>query len=344
MSGKYRHPLAALLTAAVLQAFSFSAQAADAKLTPVKVCVFDPAGQQGPAFSMARDQSLEARKWGVDLQLQAYTDERIAAENFKVGQCDAVNISSLRARQFVKFAGSIDAIGGIMTYQQMNDLVQLLASPKVGDLMIDGDYEVAGVVPLGAAYVFVNDRAINSVEKAAGKKVAVLDWDKSQAQLVQRMGAQPVASDMSNFFGKFNNGQVDILACPALAYKPLELYKGLGTKGAIYRFPLVNITGSFLIRRSKMPKDYNVGQLAREYIAKQVPKAFDAIQIAERDIPAGQWMDLNAADKEKYTKMMREARIMLTQEGTYDPRMMKILKRIRCTRDPSNYECTLKDE
>lgn len=344
MSGKYRHPLAALLAAAVLQTFSFSAQAADAKLTPIKVCVFDPAGQSGPAFSMARDQSLEARKWGVDLQLQAYTDERIAAETFKVGQCDAVNISSLRARQFVKFAGSIDAIGGIMTYQQMNDLIQLLASPKVGALMIDGDYEVAGVVPLGAAYVFVNDRAINSVEKAAGKKVAVLDWDKSQAQLVQRMGAQPVASDMSNFFGKFNNGQVDILACPALAYKPLELYKGLGTKGAIYRFPLVNITGSFLIRRSKMPKDYDVGQLAREYIAQQVPKAFEAIKIAERDIPANQWLDLTPTDKEKYTKMMREARIMLTQEGTYDPRMMKILKRIRCTRDPANYECTLKDE
>ncbi|MGH8492779.1 MAG: putative solute-binding protein [Moraxellaceae bacterium] len=339
MSGKFKHLLAVMLTSLALP---LAAQAAD--LTKVKVCVFDPAGQQGPAFSMARDQALEARKWGVDLQLQVFTDERIAAETFKVGQCDAVNMTSLRARQFVKFAGSVDAIGGIMTYQQMNDLIQLLASPKIGDLMTEGDYEVAGVIPLGAAYVMVNDRSINSVEKAAGKKVAVLDWDKSQAQLVQRMGAQPVASDISNFFGKFNNGQVDIIAAPAIAYKPLELYKGIGTKGAIYRFPVVNVTGAFVIRRSKMPKEHNVGQLARQYVAGKVDMAFDAIKVAEKDIPANQWMDLTASDKDRYTKMMREARLMLTADGTYDPRMMKILKRIRCTRDPSNYECTLKDE
>lgn len=42
---------------------------------------------------------------------------------------------------------------------------------------------------------------------------------------MQAMGAQPVASDISNFFGKFNNGQVDIIACPAVAYQPLELIR-----------------------------------------------------------------------------------------------------------------------
>ncbi|MDQ8035909.1 MAG: DUF6091 family protein [Pedobacter sp.] len=343
MSGKFRHLLAVMLTSLSLPLTAHAVDPAK-PLTKVKVCVFDPAGQQGPGFSMARDQTLEARKWGMDMQLQVFTDERIAAETFKVGQCDAVNLSSLRARQFVKFAGSIDAIGGLMTYQQVNDLIQLLSSDKIGTLMIEGDYEVAGVIPLGAAYVMVNDRAINSVEKAAGKKVAVLDWDKSQAKLVQQMGAQPVASDISNFFGKFNNGQVDIIAAPAIAYKPLELYKGIGTKGAVYRFPVVNVTGSFLIRRSKMPKDVDVGKVARQYIASKIEMAFDAIKVAEKDIPANQWMDLSPSDKDRYTKMMREARLMLTADGTYDPRMMKILKRIRCTRDPSNYECALKDE
>lgn len=347
MSTKFGVPVAALLAAVsgflVPQAVAAPGQPAK-PLTVVKTCIFDPGGASGPGYQMAKDQALEARKWGIDLQLQAFIDERIAAESFRVGQCDAVNMSSLRARQFVKFAGSIDAIGGLMSYQQVNDMVQLLAKPNVANLLVSGDYEVAGIVPLGAAYVMVNDRAINSVEKAAGKKVAVLEWDHSQAKLVQAMGAQPVASDISNFFGKFNNGQVDIIACPAIAYKPLELYKGIGTKGAIYRFPLVNVTGTFLIRRSKMPQGVNIGQLAREYIAAQVPKAFEAIHQAEKDIPADKWMDLSPEDKERYTKMMREARIMLTNDGVYDPRTMKILKRIRCTRDPSNYECTLKDE
>jgi hypothetical protein len=333
----------ATLAALVFSIFSSPIVAAPA-LHPIKTCIFDPGGASGPAFLMAKDQALEMRKWGIDLQLVPFIDEKVAAENFKVGQCDAVNMTSLRARQFVKFAGSVDAIGGLMTYQQVNDLVQLLAKPSIAPMLSEGDYEVAGIVPLGAAYVMVNDRAINSVEKAAGKRVAVLDWDKSQAKLVQQMGAQPVASDVSNFFGKFNNGQVDIIACPALAYEPLELYKGIGAKGGIYRFPLVNVTGSFVIRRSKMPKDIDVGLRMRAYIAELVPKAFEAIRVAEKSIPADKWMELTPVEKDKYTKMMREARIMLTQDGTYDARTMKVLKRIRCTREPSNYECSLKDE
>ncbi|MFX4729001.1 putative solute-binding protein, partial [Acinetobacter baumannii] len=84
-----------------------------------------------------------------------------------------------------------------------------------------GKFEVVGIAPLGAAYVMVRDRAINSVETAAGKKVAVLEWDRSQAKMVQQMGAQPVASDITNFASKFNNGQVDIIAAPAVAFKPL---------------------------------------------------------------------------------------------------------------------------
>lgn len=32
------------------------------------------------------------------------------------------------------------------------------------------DYEVVGIVPLGAAYIMVNDRRIDTLSKAAGKK------------------------------------------------------------------------------------------------------------------------------------------------------------------------------
>ena len=41
---------------------------------------------------------------------------------------------------------------------------------------------------------------------------------------------------------KFNSGQVDVIAAPAYAYKPLEISKGLAN-GALFNFPVVNITG-----------------------------------------------------------------------------------------------------
>lgn len=309
---------------------------------PQVICVFDPAGTQGDAFSMMKDFQLQASRWGAKVELRAYVDERVVAEDFKAGQCDGAIMTGLRGRQFNQFTGSIDSVGAIPTYSHMREVVTLMSSPKSASLMVNGPYEVAGIVPLGAAYVFVRDRSIDSIEKAAGKKIAVLEWDKSQARMVQQLGAQPVASDITNFAGKFNNGQVDIIAAPAVVFKPFELYKGLGNSGAIYRFPLVQITANLIIRHDRFPAGF--GQKTREYIVTQLDRAFSIIQKTEGEIDKKYWMDISAKDKENYTQLMREARLQLTREGFYDKRMMAVLKRIRCKSDASAAECALKDE
>lgn len=311
-------------------------------------CVYDPVGTKGDASTRANDMALAARKWNIYTTVKVYTDERIAAEDFKAGQCDGVVVTSLRARQFNKFMGSIDAIGGIRNYSEMRALLKTLSSPKIAPLTVSGPYQVVAAIPLGAAYVFVNDRSINSIEKAAGKKVAVLEWDKSQAKLVQQLGAQPVASDISNFAGKFNNGQVDVIVAPALVFKPLELYRGLGNKGAIFRFPVVMISGAVIINRERLAKqvpdlDARVDQM-RAFAYNSVEEAFSYVAKSEKEIDEKYWMDLTPTDKDKYQRMLREARLMLTQDGTYDPQMMKVLKRVRCQAEPQNYECALKDE
>jgi len=326
---------------ALLTALGLLAGTAHAN-TSATFCIFDPVGAQGDAFSMAKDQALVAKTWGVDLVLKPYTDEGVLAEDFKAGQCDGMAVTTLRVREFNPFTGSIDSIGAVPSQRHIQALIQALASPKMASRMINGPYEVVGIIPLGGVYVMVRDRNINSIEKAAGKKIAVLEWDKSEAKMVQQLGAQPVASDITNFAGKFNNGQVDIIAAPAVAYKPLELYKGIGTAGGIFRFPLIEMTASMIIRRDKFPADF--GQKCREYVAGQMPKAFSLINNSEKDIPANQWMDLSPADKDKYTRLMREARLQLTREGVYDKNMMHLLKNLRCHLDASNPECNEQDE
>jgi hypothetical protein len=306
------------------------------------ICVFDPVGKQGDAFSMMQDFKLEIAKWGVTVDLRAFTDERVVAEDLKANQCDGAIMTGLRGRQFNAFTGSVDSVGAIPTYKQMRSVIELLSAPKSADLMVSGQYEVAGIIPLGAGYVFVRDRSINSIEKAAGKKIAVFDWDKSQAKMVQQLGAQPVASDITNFAPKFNNGQVDIIVAPAIIYKPFELYKGLGTNGAIYRFPLVQITANFIIRKDKFPAGF--GQKCREYIVKQLDKAFSVIAKTESEIESKYWLEITDKDKQNYTKVMRDSRLQLTREGFYDKKMMSILKRVRCKSDPTNAECAMTDE
>jgi TRAP-type C4-dicarboxylate transport system substrate-binding protein len=320
-----------------------------AKPLNIKVCIFDPVGTNGPGAQYAQDLVLQARRWNVFLDIKTYTDERVAAEDFKAGQCDAVGISTLRAKQFNFFIGSLDSVGGLENYDQVKTAMHVLyTNPKIGPLMINGPYEVAGVIPLGAIYVMVNDRSINSIEKAAGKKVAVLDWDKSQAKMVQQIGAQPVASDITNFAGKFNNGQVDIIAAPALAFRPLELYRGLGDKGAVFRLPLAMMSASVVFNRDKFLKEVpdldDKLMKIRNFVIGYLDQAYTLIDMVEKDIDARYWLDLSPEEKDKYKRMMREARIQLTHDGYYDPRMMALLKRVRCKHNPSSFECSLKDE
>lgn len=338
--------LAASVLAVLCSTFSMAparaAAAAESLAYKPVMCVFDVVGQNGPAFAFAKDYALNARKWGADIKLEAYTDERLAAEDFKTGKCDGMAVTALRARAFNKFVGSIDSIGAVPSYKHLKAIIDLLAAPQSAKYMHSGEYEVAGIIPLGAAYVFVNDRSINSVEKAAGKKIAVLDYDKSQARIVQQLGAQPVSSEIINFGTKFNNGQVDIINAPAVAYQPLELYKGLGKKGGIYRFPLVQLTADLVIRTDKFPPGF--GQKCREFTASKFDVAVATVDKSEASIPAQYWLDIPQQDKDKYDVMMRQARIQLTQEGFYDPKMMSILKKIRCRLNPSLGECTSSEE
>ncbi len=335
---RFRCGLSRLVPALMAGIVMTPALAAEPVLKNVRICVFDPLGTNGPAYAQARDQMLEARKWGINAEFKAYPDERIVAEDFKAGQCDAAAITTLRTKQFNHFVGSLDSIGAVPDNAHMSLVLDSLADPKMAPLMLSGQYEVAAIAPLGSVFVMVRDRAINSIETAAGKKVAVMEWDKSQSKMVQKLGSQPVASDVTNFAGKFNNGQVDIIAAPAIAFKPLELYRGLGSKGAIYRFPLAMMSGSLIIRRDRFPEGF--GQKLRSFVAAQKGRAFEIIAREEKGIEARYWMDLTPADKAKYVDMMREARIMMTHDGDYDPRMMKLLKRVRCKLNPGLGECS----
>lgn len=307
-------------------------QAASAQM----FCVFDLLGTSGPLFGAMKEYGLQMRRHGVNLDVRVYVDERVASEDFKAGQCDAVLLTGMRARQFNPVTGSIDSVGALPGYPQLKLLLQTLARPEAGKLMQSGSYEVAGILPLGAAYLFLRDRRINTVAKMAGRKMAVLDHDRAQWRMAERIGVQAVASDVTTFAGKFNNGMVDVVAAPAVAYMPLELYKGVGAQGVVVKMPVAMLTFQLLLRRQRFPEGF--GQHSRAHFLTLFDPMLTAARQAEDEImffyppPDG--------DTEKYQLMMREARISLTQEGIYDKRMMAIMKKVRCRIDPRNLECS----
>ncbi|WP_288383954.1 putative solute-binding protein [uncultured Acinetobacter sp.] len=333
--------IALALTAASIYGLSATAQAAK-----VDVCVFDLLGKSGESYKMMEEWALAAKGWGADINLVPRQDEAVADNDFKAGKCDAVAMTAMRARPYNKFAGSIDSLGGVPNNQIAQRAISYVLDGRNAAKMTTNlggkKYEVAGISPLGSAFIFVRDKNINSIEKAAGKKFAVLGYDDAQKIMVQRVGAQAVISDISNFAAKFNNGQVDIIGAPAYAYKPLELQKGLGANGVMWNFPVLQVTADLVIRPDQFPQGF--GQKSRDWFVKRLPKSFAMINRLEAEIPAKYKMNLNADDKLKYQKLLRDGRMDLTKRGIYDAEMMSVLKKARCSVDKANFECAMPGE
>lgn len=310
------------------------------------VCVFDLLGKSGESYKLIEEWALASKTWGTDVQLSSYQDEAKLDSDFKDGKCDGFYMTSMRARAYNKFAGSIDALGGVPNNEIAQKAISYVLDKRNNRRLVSKvgkeTYEVAGIGQIGSAYIFVKDRNMNRIEQVKGKKFAILHYDRAQKSMVERIGAVPVMSDISNFIRKFNQNDVDIVAAPAYAFKPLEISKGLGAQGAMIDFPVVNVTADLIIRPEAFPEGY--AQNSRAWFVKQLPKSFAMVKRMEAEIPAKYKVSLTKESRDEYQKILRDERIQLTQMGIYDASMMTVLKKARCTVERTNFECSLGGE
>ncbi|MFK4051200.1 putative solute-binding protein [Acinetobacter venetianus] len=310
------------------------------------VCVFDLLGKAGDTFKVTEEWAVMAKSWQADIRLIPYQDEAKAQNDFDAGRCDAVYMTSMRARKYNRFAGSIDAIGGVTSNHVAQKAISFALDKRNKRRLLatvdNQKYEVAGILQFGLAYVFVHDRNLNTIEKAKGKKFAYLHYDVAQKVIVDSLEMVSVPSEISDFVKKFNSNQVDVIAAPAYAYKPLEIERGIASGGAMFSFPVVNITGDLIIRPEKFPT--NFGIRSREWFITQLPKSFAMVKRLENEIPAKYKLKLPKEDEVRYQQILRDGRISLTKQGVYDPIMMSVLKRARCTVERTSFECSLGGE
>lgn len=328
MKGRFNAISSKIICAVALSLFSGLSSAQS-------FCVFDPLGVHGPFYSSMREYATLARKWNVELELQAYTSEAKVLEDFNAGKCDIASMTGIRARDFNLFSSSIEAIGGLKTDNQMKSVINTISRPEASKLMIQDNYEVAGILPIGAAYLFLNDRRINSVEKLKGKKISVLAHDLVQLRMTTRLGFAPLAADIDDFVLKFNRGEAELIAAPAIAYMPLELFKGVGNKGIVLKMPISYVSLQLITHLHKFSADF--GQKSRSYFASQFDNLQKPITAAEEEIlyffpaPDGEY--------ESYQNLLTDARISMTEEGIYDSKMINLLKKVRCKSQPNHSEC-----
>lgn len=332
-------------TALSLLIFSKTAQANNpgdkVELMPLTMCVFDFIGHEGPVHKAMKEYKIDASRWGVDLSFKVYNDDRVASEEFKNGVCDMLNLPGIRAREYNDFTGSINAVGALPTYDHLAIVIKSLSNPKAVDMLRKGEYEIIGISPIGAIFLFVKDRNIKVPSDMSGKRVTVLDNAPETGYLAERIGMTPVSSSIMNALQKFNNHAVDITGAPGLAYEPMEMYKGLEPNGGIIRWPTLQITMQLIVRWNKIPEDF--AQKSRDLIANKYLESIRQIEQSEQTIPEKYWIDISDQDKNAWNELFRESRIALRDRNVYNGKALSLFRKVRCKIDPNLAECTAKD-
>jgi len=318
----------------------------------LSICFFDLQGRNGEYYGRAQDLALIAKRWNIEASLKVFTEEEDAVKAFKAGQCEGAVLSTLRSREFNRFMGSIDAPGAIPTYQHMRVVLKTLLDKRTEPYTITGPYQTIGVYPLGAQYLFVRDGGMTSLDGMKGKKVAILNWDKSLNTFVAKMGATAVPDALSGFAKPFNKGEADAILSPAVAYHPFQLGQGMGDKGGVFKTPMGQLSAVLVINRELIAKktddvDARVAAfraMSAQFLEDLLNQFFISIDHQDKDIPGKFWIEQDAAQLKAVEDFLTDTRIEMTKEGLYDARMMKILKKVRCSLDTTREECGSTDE
>lgn len=305
------------------------------------ICIFDPVGANGDITALMKDFQLKAAEWEADIKLKSLTDESIIVNELKSGKCAGALLTGINTRPFNRFSATVEAVGGTLGDAGMRNLLTTLLSlpaQKAQKYFRNSFYDIAGIMPAGSIYAFMGDRELYDLDKLQGKRVAVIDGDEVSQSIIKQIGASPVLATTTSFAGKFNNGSVDTVFSPAVAYEPLELYRGLGESGGITDYAFLQLTFQLIIRWDQFPEGF--AAKARATSLDNFDAAFDFIERESKKIDKKYWVEVPRQHRENYDTVLRAARIKLRDKGVYDPTMLKIMRKLRCKEEPTRAECS----
>ena len=203
--------------------------------------------------------------------------------------------------------------------------------------MTQGQYEVVATFPVGSMFAFVNDRNIQSIDDFSGKRMAILNGDPQARKFSDLAGTSPMNVSLATFAGQFNNGNLDIVLMPALAYNTFELYNGLGEKGGIINYRLYYGMLQTVAKKELFPKDF--GHKMRNYILTRLKAISKMVKDAEAEIPQKYWIEISQFTKDEIDHFSKRVRMSLKEDKVNHPTALKLLWKIRCRLDNSRGEC-----
>jgi hypothetical protein len=301
-------------------------------------CVWDPLGKAGPISSTVDDQKLRSLHYGMDLTVITFQDEIELLDALRTDdRCDAALIRGSVAMEFNKFAGTIEAIGGMRQREQVHLLMQVLANPRMASRLTDDEYTVLGVATMGASYRFTSDRTKRSLADFKNQLLAVEAIDPSRSEFVSAIGAKPASGSMMSNVQSYADGKVKGMISPIIAYLVMgtgQISRDVG----IFDTPVAQSTIQLIGHTEKFPP--GLAQILREDFLFKFDNYARRVDNEMALIPGEFWMKDTKADVQKMDQLALDVRLKLREEGYYDPAMLRLQRKIRCKFEPARSECT----
>lgn len=287
------------------------------------LCVFDPGGKNGDIFARMQDYKVHAVEQGVNFTLKAYTDESVAASDFRNKACDAVVLTGLTGKEFNPTTYTVEAMGLFDNYDALGRVVSMLANPKAAPLNQHRGFENAGIYPAGAVYLYLRDRGNASLARLSGRSIAWIGADPAAQHMINQIGAAAKQAEVSTFASMFNNGSVDACYGPATAYQPLELRRGIGKGGGVVRFPIAQLTFQVFLRGEEFPAGF--AQASRSFVSQQFASMLGLVRKAEDAVAS--WIEITPQDHERYSAMLAGVRDALKATGVYNADIIRLARK-----------------
>lgn len=301
-----------------------------------RICIWDVLGRQGPVYASTVDIQLRFKLYGINMDLVAYKNEDEAIKDLTSGKCDSAVISGAKANQFNRFTGSIEALGGLTSKDQMEVLLQVLTSPQVMKKMQNDEYVIIGVLPFGENYLFNGNRNESDLESIMKGKASTVSDDVSQNALFNNFNTLPVKhSVMAEAASRFNKGNANVMLAPKVAYNMFGLDTGL-RNGAIIDYPVSQMTLQIVGRIESIPPE--IALILREDLYIKFNYLYRVVDRMSR-VPNSLLKSLSPADEALISENIKLIRQEQKELGNYDKSMLKLQDKIRCKLDASLPVC-----
>ena len=312
----------------------------DGEIPSRTTCVWDVLGKQGPIYTSTVDQQLRLKHYGITMEVEAYTDEQDVVDKLISGDCDTSIMSGAQASQFNDFTGSIESLGGVPSRRHMKYLLQVLASTHAHKKMMQGNYQIVGVIPIGFNYLFTHDGKKPTLKRSFSGKAAVVGDDVSQKALYSAFDMKTITGkNTAAAAGAYNLSDADVVMSPLVGYNMFNLGAGL-KHGSIVDYPLSQMTLQVVSRLDRIPLE--VGQFLREDLFVKLNMLYREVEKNTREVPREKMYKFSPREERILDTKLASIRDEVTKKGGYNKSMMKLQKKIRCKIDKQRQECKKK--